>query len=85
MELSGTVHNGVVIFDGGESLPEGTRVTVAEQAPPAPTTHFELFRDIIGRARGCSQSMESFPNTLPRRNAISAPNKRKPGLGSSKK
>lgn len=28
MELTGHIHNGVVVFDGGTIPPEGTRVTV---------------------------------------------------------
>lgn len=53
--LAATVHNGVVIFDDGGSLPEGTRVVVAEDAALAPATHFELFREIVGRAEGVPQ------------------------------
>lgn len=34
--LTGTVTNGVVVFDSGQSLPDGTRVRVAaEPAEPA--------------------------------------------------
>ncbi len=33
MELLGHIQNGVVVFDSGESLPEGTRVTVAPVRP----------------------------------------------------
>lgn len=29
MSLPGHVHNGVVVFDAGASLPEGTKVTIA--------------------------------------------------------
>ncbi len=57
MELIGTVHDGVVILDEGASLPEGTRVIVAEQSPPAATTHFDLFREIVGRATGLPDDM----------------------------
>ena len=37
MELTGHISNGVVVFDGGTPLPEGTRVSVAprpEVIPP---------------------------------------------------
>jgi hypothetical protein len=32
MELQGTVHNGVIVVDAGNSLPEGTRVTIVVEA-----------------------------------------------------
>ena len=39
MEISGRVHNGVVVLEGGPALPEGTAVTVCypattESSPP---------------------------------------------------
>jgi hypothetical protein len=50
MQFNGIVQNGVLVLDEGESLPEGTRVTVVEQLPAVAPTHFELFRDIVGQA-----------------------------------
>ena len=38
MEIRGRVHNGVVILEGGQSLPEGTIVTVSYPDPPPTTT-----------------------------------------------
>ena len=35
MKLRGRVHNGFVVLEGGTTLPEGTRVTVACDATPA--------------------------------------------------
>ena len=32
MELQGTVHNGVIVVDAGNPLPEGTRVTIVVAA-----------------------------------------------------
>lgn len=32
MELQGTVHKGVIVVDAGNSLPEGTRVTIVVEA-----------------------------------------------------
>jgi hypothetical protein len=45
--ISGRVENGVVVFDGGATLPEGTRVVVsqlspAEQQPQTSKTLVEL-------------------------------------------
>ena len=34
MTLSGRVHNGVVVFEGGATLPEGTPVSVAPRTAP---------------------------------------------------
>ena len=41
MELTGHIHNGVVVFDGGTIPPEGTRVTVATvlATPPTPVPY----------------------------------------------
>jgi hypothetical protein len=36
MELTGHIENGVVVFDGAPSLPEGTRVTVVPEQKPKP-------------------------------------------------
>ena len=33
MELSGVVHNGVVVLEAGRSLPEGAHVTVSCEVP----------------------------------------------------
>ena len=33
MEIPGCVHNGVVVLDGGTTLPEGTRVVVSQLSP----------------------------------------------------
>jgi hypothetical protein len=33
MSVSGHVENGVVVFDGGSPLPEGTKVTIAPVQP----------------------------------------------------
>jgi hypothetical protein len=33
--LTGTVVNGMVVFDGGQSLPDGTKVEVAVRSAPA--------------------------------------------------
>jgi hypothetical protein len=53
MELEGTVHNGVVVLDAEAPLPEGTRVKVTPCEPvPSVSTHYEIFRDIIGKAEG---------------------------------
>ena len=42
MSLSGQVQNGVVVFDAGVTLPEGTKVTIApaanEQSNTSPST-----------------------------------------------
>jgi len=35
MKLRGRVHNGFVVLEGGATLPEGTRVTVACDTAPA--------------------------------------------------
>ena len=35
MEISGRVQNGVIVFDGPASLPEGAAVTVRLQTKPA--------------------------------------------------
>ena len=36
MELNGYVQNGVVVFAGGATLPEGTSVTISCDAPSEP-------------------------------------------------
>lgn len=36
MELTGFVHNGVIVLTGGASLPEGTPVTVSCSPQPLP-------------------------------------------------
>ena len=59
MSLTGHIENGVVVFDGPVSLPEGTSVEISVCAPPqAPnaTTHFERFKDIIGAAAGLPEN-----------------------------
>ena len=33
MQIPGCVHNGVVVLDGGATLPEGTRVVVSQLSP----------------------------------------------------
>jgi len=53
MELEGTIHDGVVVFDEQVPLPEGTRVTVtAKPAAPAPSAPagslLDRYRDVIG-------------------------------------
>ncbi len=37
MDIDGLVQNGVVILPGGQSLPEGTRVTLSVPLPPSKT------------------------------------------------
>lgn len=36
MEFHGIVHNGVIVFSGGASLPEGTSVTISCDVKPEP-------------------------------------------------
>ena len=56
MEIEGTIHNGVVVFETESPLPEGTRVTVTQRGPSpeivemAVPTIFERYREIIGIA-----------------------------------
>ena len=52
MSLTGRVQNGVVVFDGPGTLPEGTPVDVSVRAERGPATHFERFQEIIGAAAG---------------------------------
>jgi hypothetical protein len=58
VQLEGTVHNGVVVLETGNPLPEGTRVTVTPCGPTLSTpTHFDLFREVIGQAVGLPEDM----------------------------
>jgi len=64
MELEGTVQNGVVVIESDSSLPEGTRVkvTVPDSPQPVMPTHYDLFRDIIGQAKGLPEDMAKNHN-----------------------
>jgi hypothetical protein len=58
MQLEGTIHNGVVVFETETPLPEGTRVTVTPCDPASSgPTHYDLFRDVIGQAVGLPEDM----------------------------
>ena len=49
MTLEGIVQNGMIVFDQGATLPDGTRVTVvAEAVPQAPRTAKELLMQFAG-------------------------------------
>jgi hypothetical protein len=58
MELEGVVHNGVIVLDDAESLPEGTRVRVSpqsEKSKPSPAksrTFGERYAQFKGAAAG---------------------------------
>lgn len=58
MEYSGTVANGMVVLDNGQSLPEGTRVrvTVAPPAPQADTLGQRLMK-FAGTVEGLPSDM----------------------------
>jgi hypothetical protein len=62
MILSGTVQNGVVVFDPGTTLPDGTRVEIAEVSNLSGESHFELFQDVIGQAVGLPDDMAANHN-----------------------
>ena len=48
MSFQGHIVNGVVVFDGPMSLPEGTEVRVEPVAAPARKTLAERYKNIIG-------------------------------------
>jgi hypothetical protein len=65
MELEGIVRKGCVVFDEDVKLPEGLSVKVSlpdeavgalPESPP-PSTDYELFREIIGKAVGLPSNM----------------------------
>jgi hypothetical protein len=64
MEIDGTVRNGVVVLDTESPIPDGTRgtVTAADSAEPVARTHYDLFRDIIGKAEGLPEDMAKNHN-----------------------
>ena len=54
MTFIGQMRDGVVVFPGPVAIPDGAEVRVEVPSPstlPNPT-HFDLFRDIIGKAVG---------------------------------
>ena len=58
MEISGTIHNGVVVLESDVRLPEGMRVVVtAPDDALRPPTHYELLQDVIGQAEGLPEDM----------------------------
>jgi hypothetical protein len=59
MTYFGRVENGVVVLEGGVALPEGAKVHVEVVAPteeestgPSERTLYDLFKPIIGAAKG---------------------------------
>ncbi len=54
MTLTGHIQNGVVVFDGQASLPEGTEVEVAvrDSASDSRPTLWDRLGDVVGRAAG---------------------------------
>lgn len=58
MDLDGTVTNGVVVFDGAATVPDGTRVRVAVPAlPEAVTPTGRMLLRHAGRAKGLPPDM----------------------------
>ena len=72
MTYQGTVQNGVVVFSGGVSLPDGTHVTVlpreaessAEVAAPPPPA-FDASMSIGEPLAALGRWAETFPTELP--------------------
>jgi hypothetical protein len=46
VELQGVVHNGVIVPDNAEALPEGTRVRIELVKAETPPTFGQLFGDL---------------------------------------
>jgi hypothetical protein len=56
MEFTGTVANGVVVLDNGNSLPDGTRVRVT-QLEPQPERLRDVLLQFAGTAMGLPPDM----------------------------
>jgi len=52
MELTGHISNGVVVFDGGTPLPEGTRVSVVPRSVEAPRSNYPPLPVVYGGEPG---------------------------------
>jgi hypothetical protein len=61
MELTGTVTNGVVVLDNGNSLPEGARVRVTLAAPESTA---EKAQALGQRWRRFAGTIEGLPSDL---------------------
>jgi hypothetical protein len=57
MVYTGRVQNGVIVLDEATALPEGTEVRVEPVGIDEPKTHYELFRNVIGKAEGLPPDM----------------------------
>lgn len=51
MSLEGTVHNGVIVLESEQSLPEGTRVEIVVKDEPVAVTH-STFSELVLRFAG---------------------------------
>ena len=65
MELEGTIQNGVAVPDGECSLPEGTKVRIAEVSNrPAPTLEMTLSEKLLRLAEECERRPSDLPTDL---------------------
>ena len=67
MTLHGTIRNGMVVFDSGPNLPDGTPVTVvlANPQPTAPAQGDRMSEEEYGRVRAILDEISALPNENP--------------------
>ena len=67
MTLHGTIRNGMVVFDGGPNLPDGTPVAVVLEHPQPvePTKGDRMSEEEYRRVRAILDEITALPNENP--------------------